>query len=619
MYYAYKKIKEHRRQKPLAQETAQDTNTSTQKTTTPDQQQPVTNDQQPGASDQQPTTNDTFKKSKIKKQLSPEEAADKKRRTIYRWKLIAGLFGPFALQALDTTIIASALSDIATEFHQVKQLNWIISAFNLTSAAFLFFWAQMTDVFGRHVTVQASILTMLIGSAICTAAPTSSFAALLVGRAIQGVGCSGVNISVRTILADRVSLSEYATNWTIFVLINGVSFGLGPLIGGYLTQASWRWCFAINLPIGVVSVVLVAALLRKELIGPQPLPELAGSNAEGGSRGHRFLARISTVDAVGQLLFLLGMGLLLLAFTWGGSTYPWGSAAVVAPLVLGVALTVAWLVFERSMAHGRAMARVFGRQRAMMPWDLLSQRDTLIVFLVGFGGGMAMFAAMYFMDLYFTFVEGKSPSDAGIGLLYYMPGLAVGVYMAIFAAKVWPRQTLPPLAFGALTTAVGISVLAWAVHARNTSVIYGMLALIGQGVMLRMNPASLHYLGYFPDRTSQITCLSAFAIPFGGLVGLTIMTTVFNNKSGVDHLDAKEGITWAFISMIPFMWACVLLALCLGNVWILKNGDHEILHGSYILGLLRRGPLNKELRHRGEGRFRESTLDKSVQPAEDNC
>ncbi len=476
----------------------------------------------------------------------------------------------------------------------------------------------MTDIFGRHATVQAALVIMLVGSAICTAAPTSSFAALLVGRAVQGVGCAGVNMSVRTILADRVSLSEFATNWTIFVLINGVSFGLGPLIGGYLTQASWRWCFAINLPIGAVSVVLVALLLRKELIGPQPLPELAGSGTESSLRG-RFVARISTVDLTGQLLFILGMGLLVLAFTWGGSTYAWSSPAVIAPLVVGAALTVAWLLFERSMAGGRAMARVFSRQRAMMPWDLLSQRDTLIVFLITFIGGMAMFAAMYFMDLYFTFVEGKSPSDAGIGLLFYMPGLAVGVYMAIFASKFWPRQTLPPLAFGALTTAVGITVLAYAVHEKNTSLIYGMLALIGHGVMLRLNPGSLHCLGYFPERTSQITCLSAFATPFGGLVGLTIMTTVFNNKSGVNHLDAKEGITWAFISMIPFMWVCVILALCLGNVWILKNGDHEILKGSYLLGLVRSGPLDKELRHRGEGHFRESTKDKTVQPAEDNC
>jgi MFS family permease len=227
-------------------------------------------------------------------------------------------------------------------------------------------------------------------------------------------------MTVRTILADRVSLSEFSNNWTIFVLISGTSFGLGPLIGGYLTKVSWRWCFGINLPIAAVSIVLVALLLRKELVGPQPLPEL-GDDTQ--SRRERLLIRISTIDFTGQLLFLWGLGLLLLAFTWAGSTYSWSSPAVLAPMVIGAVATAAWVLFERSMAPGKAMSRVFSKQRPMMPWEILSQRDNCLIFLINFTAGMAMFAAMYFMDLYFTQVEGKSNSDAGIGLLYYMPGL----------------------------------------------------------------------------------------------------------------------------------------------------------------------------------------------------
>lgn len=269
--------------------------------------------------------------------------------------------------------------------------------------------------------MQAAIIVMMVGSAICTGAPTSSFSLLLLGRAIQGIGCSGVNISVRTILADRVSLAEFATNWTIFVLISGVSFGIGPLIGGYLSQTSWRWCFGINLPIAFASIFLVAFLLRKDLVGPQSLPELCETEASS-TRG-RFLARLATIDFGGQMLFLWGLGLLLLALTWGGSTYSWSSAAVLAPLVIGAVLAIAWIVYERSMSPGQTMSRVFPRQRAMMPWDVLSQRDNLLVFLINFGGGMAMFAVMYFSDLYFTLVDGKSSSEAGLALLYYMPGL----------------------------------------------------------------------------------------------------------------------------------------------------------------------------------------------------
>lgn len=262
----------------------------------------------------------------------------------------------------------------------------------------------------------------MIGSAICTGAPTSSFGVLLLGRAIQGVGAAGVNISVHTILADRVSLNDFAFNWTIFALIGGVSFGVGPVLGGFLTQANWRWCFAINLPVAVVAIVLVVVLLRGELLGPQPLPELE-NRRDTSTRHGRFLARIATIDYGGQLLFLWGIGLLILALTWAGGTYAWDSVAVLVPLVLGAVLSLAWILYEYLMAPPHAMSRVFPSQRAMIPWELLTQRDVGILFILNFAVGMAMFSVLYFMDIYFSLVRGNSPSKAALSLLFYLPGL----------------------------------------------------------------------------------------------------------------------------------------------------------------------------------------------------
>ncbi|KAJ5144640.1 hypothetical protein N7448_002032 [Penicillium atrosanguineum] len=537
-----------------------------------------------------------LKEKKERKVLTPEEVAEKKRRTIYRWKIVLGLFSPFCLQALDTTIVASALPYIAEDFNQVKQLNWIISVFNLTSAAFLFIWAQLTDLFGRHYVLQSAILIMMIGSAICTGAPTSSFPVLLLGRALQGVGAAGVNMSIRTILADHVSLSEYALNWTIFALVSGIGFSIGPVIGGYLTQASWRWCFAINLPIAVIAMVVIVIVLRNDLQGPQPILMMEGVDVMTISG--RFKARMSTLDYGGQLLFLWGFGLLILAFTWAGGTYSWDSAAVLAPLVIGAVLAIAWVVYEYFMIPGSAIARALPHQKAMIPWELLQERDIGLLFLVNFSIGIGMFAVMYFMDLYFALVEGKSSGHSGLALLYFLPGLGVGAYMAMFSSNVWPRQTFPALMLGSITAAIGISVLAWAVHAGETNVIYGMMALVGHGVGMRMNPASLHGLAYFPAMTAQISCLVSFAIPFGGLIGLTIMTTVFTNTSGAGDARARDGIKWAFIAMIPVMWLVVVLTTFLGNVWILKDGGHEIATRPYLWNLLLRRDLKKEKRNR---------------------
>jgi hypothetical protein len=321
---------------------------------------------------------------------------------------------------------------------------------------------------------------------------------------------------------------------------------------------------------------------------------------------------LGTIDYGGQVLFLLGFGLLVLAFTWGGGTYPWDSAAVLAPLVVGGVLAVAWFVYEWAMVPGRAMARVFPTQKAMMPWQLLVQQDIGLLLVVNFANGAAMFAVMYFMDLYFTLVQGHDASEAGIALLYYLPGLGgksdpflcidsgehtdtfeAGAYGSMFFANVWPRQTVPVLFLGSISAAVGITVISHACDTGYLNLIYGMMALTGFGVGVNMNPATLHALAYFPGMTAPITCLSSFAFPFGGTITLTIMSTVFNNRSGENHMDPKSGIVRAYISVIPIMWLSVVATSFLGNVWLGKDGNYEVVHGSWFWGVLRGKKLKK--------------------------
>jgi len=188
----------------------------------------------------------------------------KKAMRVYRWKLIVGLFLPFSIQALETTVLAGALPIIASDFSEcshslvvhranftkdkLSQLNWIVSAFNLCSATFIPFWGQVADVYGRYMALQSSLIIMLVGSSLCSGAPTTAFPMLLVGRGLQGMGCAGLNIVVRICLADKVSLKENAKNNSLFTLVAGTSYGVGPVIGGYLTEVTWRWCFIINIP-----------------------------------------------------------------------------------------------------------------------------------------------------------------------------------------------------------------------------------------------------------------------------------------------------------------------------------------------------------------------------------
>ena len=169
-------------------------------------------------------------------------------------------------------------------------------------------------------------------------------------------------------------------------------------------------------------MILVFFILRKDLQGPQPVPELEGRDTSTGPR--RFIARLSTIDFGGQMLFLWGFGLLILAFTWAGGTYSWDSAAVLAPIVIGGVLSIAWIFYERCMVPGSIMTHVFPRQKAMVPWELLVQRDIGLLFLINISIGICMFAVMYFMDLYFALVEKRDSGSAGLALLYFLPGLA---------------------------------------------------------------------------------------------------------------------------------------------------------------------------------------------------
>lgn len=107
-----------------------------------------------------------------------------------------------------------------------------MSSFNLTSGAFIPFWAQIADVFGRNIAISSATILMLIGSGLCTGAPTNAYGVLLLGRAFQGISASGLSVLTRTILADKVSLQESAKSWAIFAVVGGLSYGIGPVVGG---------------------------------------------------------------------------------------------------------------------------------------------------------------------------------------------------------------------------------------------------------------------------------------------------------------------------------------------------------------------------------------------------
>jgi MFS family permease len=441
MFLLYKHLKKQKKQKPASQRCAHQGNTATDPETSPKSSQLVNTERTAGL---QNDTRDTpagqlgiekhhdqasekvTEQNRTQASNTPCPTCNEEKHAArrYRWLLIGGLFFPFMVQSLDATIIAGALPFIASDFRksplldelvfsiyscprtlgksidysniwtdELAQINWIVSAFNLTSATFIPSWGQFADIFGRHAALQTALVLMLIGSALCAGAPTTAFPMLLIGRALQGISCAGLQILTKIILADKVSLKENAKNNTIFAIVGGLGYGIGPVIGGYLTEVTWRWCFIINLPIAVLGIVFGFFFLRHELLGPQNIPGVDDASPHGPAT---FKTRILTIDYGGQILFLFGMGLLVLALTWGGSYYPWSDVNVLAPLVIGFVLFSAFLIWEFLKMPGRKLAIKFPKQMAMIPIKLIWSRNAGLLIYINFITGMGMYSISSF-------------------------------------------------------------------------------------------------------------------------------------------------------------------------------------------------------------------------------
>ncbi|KKY15756.1 putative mfs multidrug transporter [Phaeomoniella chlamydospora] len=519
----------------------------------------------------------------------------KEKRRIYRWKLIIGLMPPFLLASLDVTVVASSLSFIASHFDRLDQLGWIVTAYTLTSTTFVPAFGQLADVYGRHVSLQFTMALMVIGSTLCAAAQT--WGMLLFGRALQGMSAAGIMSISSIVLADKVSLKENAKNNTIFQFIAGTSYSYGPVIGGYLTNANWRYCFVISIPIAIFAHILIFVLLRNEL--------LPGKNT--GSR-KSFFAGLATIDAGGTVLFILGIGLIILGTAWGGATYAWSSAAVLVPIVVGGILFMAFFIYEYLLEPGRYLNRLLPRQNAMIPFSLFIRKDLYLVAAIQFATGAALYSIFYFIGIYFTLVENYDAGEAGVQLLYYIPGIAVGVYSAMFMSNIYPGSTFISIFLGTLIETAGIGLIVHAVEARNIAFVNGMMGLAGVGTGLRFMPAVLHVAGIWPTRLAPALSLMRFALPFGGTLALTIMSSVFNNQLNDLDIDsgdlragtssastsslsaiaklppamqrlvrnkAKSGVKWAFVSILPILFLSVIASLFLGNVWIKQRGGKK--------------------------------------------
>ncbi|RWM12835.1 MAG: MFS transporter [Mesorhizobium sp.] len=315
--------------------------------------------------------------------------------------IIGGVLLSMLLAALDQTIVAPALPTIARALGNAEYLPWIVTGYLLTATAMSPLYGKISDVYGRRAIIYAAILIFLFGSLVSALAP--NMLVLVIGRAIQGAGGGGLFALAQTVVGDLVPPRERARYAAWISGTWAVASVAGPLLGGVFAEhLHWSLIFWINLPIGFLAMAIINNPLKK-----LPIP----------AKHHR-------IDGLGAVLLVVATALLLLALSWGGSTYPWFSSEI---LGLVACSAVVWAFFA---------LRLLKAAEPLISLDVLGNRIVLAGTLSMFLLQAANIGASVYLPVYLQSVVGLSVAESGTAMLGLMLGTVAG---AAFSGRMIAR------------------------------------------------------------------------------------------------------------------------------------------------------------------------------------
>ncbi|MEU6048424.1 MDR family MFS transporter [Streptomyces griseus] len=439
-------------------------------------------------------------------QLSPPPPAPGEGQS-HRSVLVAigALLLGMLLAALDQTIVSTALPTIVSELGGLDHLSWVVTAYLLAATAATPLWGKLGDQYGRKKLFQTAIVIFLIGSALCGIA--QNMPQLIGFRALQGLGGGGLMVLSMAIVGDLVTPRERGKYQGLFGAVFGVTSVLGPLLGGFFTEhLSWRWVFYINLPIGVVALVVIAAVLH--------IPVRREKH---------------TIDYLGTFLIASVATALVLVASLGGTTWAWSSPQIIALAVLAVVLLVAFIAVER-----RAVEPV-------LPLKLFRIRTFSLVAVISFVIGFAMFGAMTYLPTFLQVVHDITPTMSGVHMLPMVFGLLITSTASGQIVSRTGRWKVFPLA-GTALTAVGLVLLHNLDENSSTWLMSAYFFVFGAGlglvmqvlVLVAQNSVSYQDLGV---ATSGAT----FFRSIGSAFGVAIFGTIFANRLTGQLTDALAG------------------------------------------------------------------------------
>nr|AIA14185.1 drug resistance MFS transporter, drug:H+ antiporter-2 (14 Spanner) (DHA2) family [uncultured bacterium] len=409
-----------------------------------------------------------------------------------RWAVTAGVITGMFLAALEATVVGTAMPTVIASLGGLNHYSWVFSAYLITATVTVPVWGKLSDLYGRRLLYQIGIAIFLLGSAL--SGMSTSMMHLVIFRAIQGLGAGALVPLGMTIIGDIYTVTERAKMQALFSGVWGLSSVIGPVVGGFITdQLSWRWVFYINLPVGLLTALILGLALKEPKRTERP-----------------------AIDYAGAALLIAAITLLMLALVEGGAKLSTLFAARNLMLFAGaVVLTAIFIRVERRAAD------------PVVPFKLFRNRVVLISVVAGFLAGVAMFGAISFVPLFAQGALEMTATQAGSLLT---PLMLSWVGMSIIGGRILIRVGYRPLCIAGFTLlTLGFVLLSMFQRATPRVWLYVDLILIGAGLGLTM----LTLLIAVQQAVSRAqlgiaTSLNQFSRSIGGAVGVAVMGAVLS-------------------------------------------------------------------------------------------